>query len=143
MYIIHKNTSDLDIIYMEYDNKKYPIKINTKDSIDVDCVYLYDEKYINKVNDDLLPFEYIFNDLANIIFNYIYSSEDPDDDGTINILLGEVEKQRSILESQYKEFMKRQEYYDYVDKLTFLRDELNNRKEIIKYKNSIINGKSR
>ena len=143
MYIIHKNTSDLDIIYMEYDNKKYPIKINAKDSIDVDCVYLYDEKYINKVNDDLLPFEYIFNDLANIIFNYIYSSEDPDDDGTINILLGEVEKQRSILESQYKEFMKRQEYYDYVDKLTFLRDELNNRKEIIKYKNSIINGKSR
>ena len=138
MYIIHKNTKDLDIIYMEYDNKKYPIKINSKDT-----VYLYDEKYINKVNKDLLPFEYIFNDLANIIFNYIYSSEDPDDDGTINILLGEVDKQRSILESQYKEFMKRQEYYDYVDKLTYLRDELNNRKEIIKYKNSIISGKSR
>ena len=143
MFVIHKNTSDLEILYMEYDNKAYPININNH------VVNLYDEKYIKKTNNDLLPFEYIFNDLATMTFNYLYTHEDEDedeDDGAIGILLGEIEKLKARLDIEYKEFMKRQEYYDYLDKLIFLRDELLNRQELIKYKsnlNSIINGKSR
>ena len=140
MFVIHKDTHDVEIVYMEYDNKSYPVTINNI------TVNLYDEKFIKKTN-NLLPFEYIFNDIATMTFNYLYNNEDQDeDDGSIGIILGEIEKLKSKLDIEYKEFMKRQEYYEYLDKLIFLRDELLNRQELIKYKsnlNSIINGKSR
>ena len=143
MYIIRKTTTDSSIIYMEYDDKAYPIKNTFMPNIRNICVY--DTKYLPKVNNNI-PFEYLFNDLANVIFNLLYSNPEDADDGDIGILLGEVEKLRSSLEIEYKEFMKRQEYYMYLDKLTFLKDELLNRREINKYKaniNNLISGRSR
>ena len=91
-------------------------------------------------------FENIFNNLTGVIFNYLYNNEDDDDDGTIDLLIGETDRIKNELESKYKEFMKREDYYAYVDKLSFLHEELLNKKEIIKYKkniNNIITGKSR
>lgn len=143
MYIIRKTTTESSIIYMEYDDKAYPIKNTFMPSIR--NIYVYDAKYLPKVNDNI-PFEYLFNDLANIVFNLLYNSTDDTDEGSIDILLGEVEKLRSSLEIEYREFMKRQEYYMYLDKLTFLKDELINRREINKYKaniNNLISGRSR
>ena len=140
MFVIHKNTDDLTIMYMEYDNKSYPLVINDMN------IKLYDEKYIKKTN-DLLPFEYLFNDLATVVLKYLYDHEDADeDDGTIGIMLDEIEKLKKQLELEYKEFMKRQEYYEYVDKLIFLREELYSRQELINYRaniNNIISSKSR
>jgi hypothetical protein len=142
MYIIRKTTTDASIIYMEYDDNAYPLKTNSKK---ISNIYVYNKKFIPRVNNQI-PFEYVFNDLANVIFNLLYNNTDDTDDGDITILLGEVEKLRSSLELEYKEFMKRQDYYAYVDKLTFLRDELLNRRKINKYRqniNTIISGRSR
>ncbi len=145
MYIIKKSKNDASIIYMEYDNKAYPIK-NKNNSMHVDTIYLYDKKYLPKDN-NALSFTLAFNDLTNIIFNYLYNNfDDEDDSSTTDLLLGELDKLKNDLESKYKEFLKREEYYQYLDKITFLKEELSNRKEIIKYReniNNIISGKSR
>ena len=65
MYIIKKSKNDASIIYMEYDNKAYPIK-NKNNSMHVDTIYLYDKKYLPKDN-NALSFTLAFNDLTNII----------------------------------------------------------------------------
>ncbi|MCR5224056.1 MAG: hypothetical protein K6C11_02800 [Bacilli bacterium] len=144
MYIIKRNNIGHKIVYMEYDDIKYPIKNDYLDGIHVDTIYLYNKNYIN--TDESNDFENIFNNLTGIIFNYLYNNEDDDDDGTIDLLIGETDRIKNELESKYKEFMKREDYYAYVDKLSFLHEELLNKKEIIKYKkniNNIITGKSR
>ena len=145
MYIIRKTKTNSNIIYMEYDDKAYPIKNTFDPYIKVDNIYVYNKKYLPKTNNQI-PFEYVFNDLANIVFNLLYTNPDDADDGSIGTLLGEVDRLKNQLDSEYKEYMKRQEYYAYLDKLTFLKDELSNRREINKYRNSInniITGKSR
>ena len=145
MYIIRKTKNDSNIIYMEYDDIAYPIKNTFNTSLNISNIYVYNKKYLPKTNNQI-PFEYIFNDIANIIFNLLYSNPDDADDGAIGALLGEVDRLRNQLDSEYKEFMKREEYYMYLDKITFLKEELSNRREINKYRNSInsiITGKSR
>jgi hypothetical protein len=143
MYIIKKNNNGHKIIYMEYDDTKYPIKNDCLNGIHVDTIYLYNKNHINI--DESNDFDNLFNNLTGVLFNYLYNDDD-DEDGTVDLLLGEVDKLKNELESKYKEFMKREEYYQYLDKLSFLHEELINKKEIIKYKrniNNIITGKSR
>ncbi|MCR4581666.1 MAG: hypothetical protein K5666_04055 [Bacilli bacterium] len=145
MYIIKKTKHDSSIEYMEYDDPAYEVKLDIN-KFAINNLYVYDKKYLPKSH-NLLPFEYVFAELANHVFGYIYSDEDDDDsDTTFSTLLGEVEKANAMLESQYKEFLKRQEYYTYLDKISFLKEELYNKLEINKYNrniNSLISGKSR
>ena len=86
-----------------------------------------------------MPFEYVFTDLANKVFGFLYSDEDDDEGDNSGRLISEVDKTREMLENQYKEFLKRQDYYMYLDKLSFLKDEIYNKIEINKYKQNINN----
>lgn len=144
MYIIKKTKTDNKIIYMEYDDPSYEIKLDPK-RFRINNLYVYDKKYVPTKKETLLPFDLVFKGIANKIFNFLYSDDD-DEDGSSGMLIGELDRLKALLENEYKEFLKRQEYYDYVDKISFLKDEVLNKIEINKYKqsiNALISGKSR
>ena len=149
MYIIKKNKHDSTIMYMEYDDDKYIIKNKNKNGIHVDTISLYDKKYITDDNKKVVhedSFKDIFNKLTNIIFNYLYNDEDDTNPDTTSLLIGEVDRLNNELESKYKEFIKREEYYDYLNKLSFLKQELVSREQLNKYRENldeIISSKSR
>lgn len=149
MYIIKKNKHDSTIMYMEYDDDKYVIKNKNKNGIHVDTISLYDKKYITDDNKKVIhedSFKDIFNKLTNIIFNYLYNDEDDTNPDTTSLLIGEVDRLNNELESKYKEFIKREEYYDYLNKLSFLKQELVSREQLNKYRENldeIISSKSR
>ena len=79
----------------------------------------------------------MLSNLADKVFELIYDDEAGDDDSAIAVMLGEVDKIKMMLESEYREFLKREEYYDYLDRITFLKEELNNRLEINKYRRNL------
>ena len=137
MYIIKKTTYESSIIYMEYDDPAYKFTLDIN-RFKINNLYVYDKKYLPRV-DSLLPFEYVFTDLANKVFGFLYSDEDDDEGDNSGRLISEVDKTREMLENQYKEFLKRQDYYMYLDKLSFLKDEIYNKIEINKYKQNINN----
>ena len=149
MCIIKKNKHDSTIMYMEYDDDKYIIKNKNKNGIHVDTISLYDKKYITDDNKKVVhedSFKDIFNKLTNIIFNYLYNDEDDTNPDTTSLLIGEVDRLNNELESKYKEFIKREEYYDYLNKLSFLKQELVSREQLNKYRENldeIISSKSR
>ena len=136
MYIIRKTDTVSFIQYMEYDDKSYSITTRIKDIL-INNVHIYNEKYLPTVKTNTIPFNKIFDNLATKVFTLIYDDEAGDDDSAIAIMLGEVERIKSILESEYRELLKREEYYDYLDRITFLREELHNRLEINKYRRNL------
>ena len=139
MYIIKKNNTDSTIVYMEYDNNAYEID-NLKD-IHVESLKIYDKKYLSKKDDiknnkEQIPFGELFENLTRVVFNYLYNDDDTDE-GVTGLLIDEVDRLKNELDSDYKEFMKREEYYDYVNKIGFLRRELLNRQAINKYQEEL------
>ena len=139
MYIIKKNDTDSTIVYMEYDNNSYEIEI-PKD-IHVESLKIYDKKYLNKKDDiknkkEQIPFGELFENLTRVVFNYLYNDDDTDE-GVTGLLIDEVDRLKNELDSDYKEFIKREEYYDYVNKIGFLRRELLNRQAINKYQEEL------
>lgn len=145
MYIIRKSNTNSYIMYMEYDNPFYTLIVSNKDIV-INNLHVYDKKYLPKHSDDKVPFVYLFNQLADRVFKLIYDDEAGDDDGNLVKMMSEVDKLLTLLNNEYKTLLDGKDYYDFMDKISFLKEELNNRLEINKYRrnlNSILHNRFR
>lgn len=136
MYIIRKNNTNSYIMYMEFDDPFYTITVSKKDII-INNLHIYDKKYLPKNKKDKVSFIYLFNQLADRVFKLIYDDEAGDDDGNLVKMMSEVDMLLALLNNEYKLLLNKDEYYDFLDKISFLKEELNNRMEINKYRRNL------
>lgn len=139
-YLIKKDQKTGEIIYMEYDLEGYKFKprnSRTQPYVSVKSVTIYKPEMI----DHLLAkkFEKKFDRLAQIILKFLYQDDDECDEGDFIVLLDEVARLRSVVEIQYKKFLKIEEYKEYVAKLTFLDNQIQQKLAILNYKNQLNN----
>ena len=136
MYIIRKSTTDSLIMYMEYDEPFYTLTLSNKDII-INNLHIYNKDFLPKDKNDKLPFMFIFNQLADKVFKLIYDDEAGDDDGNLVKMINEVDLILALLNNEYKLSMNSKDYYDFLDKIGFLKEELHNRMEINKYRRNL------
>lgn len=137
-YLIKKDQKTGEIIYMEYDLEGYkfkPKKGINKPYINVNSVTIYKPEMIDRLLSR--KFEKKFDRLSQIIFRFLYQEDDDCDEGDFMILLDEVARLRSVVEMQYKKFLKIDEYRDYLTKLNFLDNQVRQKLSIINYKNRL------
>lgn len=137
-YFIKKDKNTGEIIYMEYDLQGYkfnPRKTTDKPYISVKSVTIYKPEMI----DHLLArkFQKKFDRLSQIILRFLYQDDDECDEGDFMIILDEIARLRSIVELEYKKYLKIEEYKDYVHKLTFLDNQVREKLAYISYKASL------
>lgn len=137
-YFIKKDKSTGEIIYMEYDLQGYkfnPRKTTDKPYISVKSVTIYKPEMI----DHLLArkFQKKFDRLSQIILRFLYQDDDECDEGDFMIILDEVARLRSVVELEYKKYLKIEEYKDYVHKLTFLDNQVREKLAYISYRENL------
>ncbi len=142
MYII-KNLKGISTIkYMEYDDTYYviPINNNKRNRIKVSSIRLYNKDIVDAIYSE--EFKYAYQNLASLVITYLLANDDDiDDDGDSNmgLLLGELEKMIADMKVTYKGYLKREEYREYLDELTYLHNELKNKLAYRKYQHSVMN----
>lgn len=134
-YFIKKDKSTGEIIYMEYDLQGYkfnPRKTTDKPYISVKSVTIYKPEMI----DHLLArkFQKKFDRLSQIILRFLYQDDEECDEGDFMIILDEIARLRSVVELEYKKYLKNEEYKDYIHKLTFLDNQVRQKLAYISYK---------
>lgn len=134
-YFIKKDKSTGEIIYMEYDLQGYkfnPRKTTDKPYISVKSVTIYKPEMI----DHLLArkFQKKFDRLSQIILRFLYQNDEECDEGDFMIILDEIARLRSVVELEYKKYLKNEEYKDYIHKLTFLDNQVRQKLAYISYK---------
>lgn len=137
-YLIKKDASTGEIIYMEYDLEGYkfrPKNNGEKPYIKVNSVTIYKPEMIEHVLTK--KFEKKFAKLSSIILKFLYQDDDESDEGDFEILLDEIARLKSVVDLQYKKFLSNQEYKDYIHKLTFLDAQVREKLAIINYKNRL------
>ncbi len=137
-YLIKKDASTGEIIYMEYDLEGYkfrPKNNGEKPYIKVNSVTIYKPEMIEHVLTK--KFEKKFTKLSSIILKFLYQDDDESDEGDFEILLDEIARLKSVVDLQYKKFLSNQEYKDYIHKLTFLDAQVREKLAIINYKNRL------
>lgn len=137
-YLIKKDKSTGEIIYMEYDLEGY--KFKPKNNLDkpylkVNSVTIYKPEMIEHVL--AMKFEKKFNRLSQIILRFLYQDDDDSDSGDFEILLDEIARLNSIVELQYKKFLSNEEYKDYIHKLAFLDAQVRQKVAILNYKSQL------
>lgn len=138
IYLIKKDASTGEIIYMEYDLEGYkfrPKNNGEKPYIKVNSVTIYKPEMIEHVL--AKKFEKKFTKLSSIILKFLYQDDDESDEGDFEILLDEIARLKSVVDLQYKKFLSNQEYKDYIHKLTFLDAQVREKLAIINYKNRL------
>lgn len=137
-YLIKKDASTGEIIYMEYDLEGYkfrPKNNGEKPYIKVNSVTIYKPEMIEHVLTK--KFEKKFAKLSSIILKFLYQDDDESDEGDFEILLDEIARLKSVVDLQYKKFLSNQEYKDYIHKLVFLDAQVREKLAIINYKNRL------
>ena len=137
-YLIKKDSSTGEIIYMEYDLEGYkfrPKNNGEKPYIKVNSVTIYKPEMIEHVLTK--KFEKKFAKLSSIILKFLYQDDDESDEGDFEILLDEIARLKSVVDLQYKKFLSNQEYKDYIHKLVFLDAQVREKLAIINYKNRL------
>ncbi len=139
-YLIKKDKSTGEIIYMEYDLQGYkfhPKKAEGKPYISVNSVTIYKPEMI----DHLLAkrFEKRFDRLSQIIMRFLYQDDDECDEGDFMIILDEIARLRSIVEIEYKKYIKIEEYKEYIEKLYFLDNQVRQKLAYISYVQNLNN----
>lgn len=137
-YLIKKDASTGEIIYMEYDLEGYkfrPKNDGEKPYIKVNSVTIYKPEMIEHVLTK--KFERKFAKLSSIILKFLYQDDEESDSGDFEILLDEIARLKSVVDLQYKKFLSNQEYKDYIHKLTFLDAQVREKLAIINYKNRL------
>ena len=135
MYIIRKSNTNSYIMYMEFDDPFYTIRANSK-SIIINNLHIYDKKFLPK-NNKKVPFSFLFEELADKVFKLIYDDEEGDNDSSLLKMIDEVDLLLSMLNNEYKSLLNSKDFYDFMDKISFLKEELRNRLEINKYRRNI------
>lgn len=136
-YVIEKDTTTREIVYMEYDLDGFSFKPknHNKTIINVSKVTIYKSEMIEHVLTK--KFEKKFERLSQIILKFLYQDDDDADEGDYEILLDEIQKLKSVVELQYQRFLSNQEYKDYIHKLVFLDEQVRQKIAIINYKNNL------
>ncbi|MBO5475788.1 MAG: hypothetical protein J5982_04735 [Bacilli bacterium] len=137
-YLIKKDSTTGEIIYMEYDLEGYkfrPKNNGEKPYIKVNSVTIYKPEMIEHVLTK--KFEKKFAKLSSIILKFLYQDDDESDEGDFEILLDEIARLKSVVDLQYKKFLSNQEYKDYIHKLVFLDAQVREKLAIINYKNRL------
>lgn len=142
MYIIKNNNEPVTIKYMEYDDTYYviPINNNKRNRIKVKSIRLYNKNIVNDIYSQ--EFKYAYQNLASLVITYLLAKDDDidgDGDSNMGLLLGELEKMIADMKETYKGFLKREEYREYLDELTYLHNELKNKLAYRKYQQSVTN----
>lgn len=142
MYIIKNNNEPVTIKYMEYDDTYYviPINNNKRNRIKVKSIRLYNKNIVNDIYSQ--EFKYAYQNLASLVITYLLANDDDidgDGDSNMGLLLGELEKMIADMKETYKGFLKREEYREYLDELTYLHNELKNKLAYRKYQQSVTN----
>lgn len=139
-YLIKKDKTTGEIIYMEYDLEGYKFKPKNnldKPYIKVNSVTIYKPEMIEHVLS--MKFEKKFDRLSQIILKFLYQDDEDSDEGDFEILLDEIARLNSVVELQYQKFLSNQEYKDYIHKLAFLDAQVRQKMAIINYKNQLTN----
>ena len=121
-YLIKKNKETNEITYMSYDFEGYNFKPKNKSKyLNVNNIMVVKPSMISKILQ--LKFNKLYNNTANIILEYL-ASDDEEDDGTCEILIGEVDRLKSLYLAEYKKHVEKEENLRFLEKLNFLRNEL-------------------
>lgn len=121
-YLIKRDEKTNEIVYMSYDFDGYKFKPKNKnDRLSVNNVMIVKPAMIEKIL--YIKFNKIYLNISNVVLNYL-ASDDEVDDGTCEILLGEVDRIRSIYLKQYEKYLRELENIDFLEKLNFLYKEL-------------------
>lgn len=121
-YLIKKDKKTNEIVYMTYDFDGYNFKPRNKNNrLNVNNVLIVKPAMIEKIL--YIKFNKIYLNLSNVILNYL-ASDDEVDDGTCEIMLSEIDRVRSIYIRQYEKYLQKLENIDFLEKLEFLRKEL-------------------
>ena len=121
-YLIKKNKNNNEIVYMSYNFDGYKFKPKNKnDRLTVNNVMIVKPAMIEKIL--YIKFNKIYLNVSNVILNYL-ASDDEVDDGTCEILLSEIDRIRSIYKMQYEKYLQKMKNIDFLEKLEFLRKEL-------------------
>ena len=121
-YLIKKDKNTNEIIYMSYDFDGYKFKPKNKNNrLNVNNVLIVKPAMIEKIL--YIKFNKLYLNVSNVVLNYL-ASDDEVDDGTCEIMLSEIDRIRSIYKMQYEKYLQKMENIDFLEKLEFLRKEL-------------------
>ena len=121
-YLIKKDKKTNEIVYMTYDFDGYTFKPKNKNNrLNVNNVLIVKPAMIEKIL--YIKFNKLYLNVSNVVLNYL-ASDDEVDDGTCEIMLSEIDRIRSIYKMQYEKYLEKMENIDFLEKLEFLRKEL-------------------
>ncbi len=122
-YLIKRDKENNEITYMSYDFEGYNFKPknNNKNYLNVNNIMIVKPDMISKILH--IKFNKIYTNISHIILEYL-ASDDEADDGTCEILLGEVDRLKSIYLKEYDKYLRKLENIDFLEKLNFLKKEL-------------------
>jgi len=121
-YLIKKDKNTNEIIYMSYDFDGYKFKPKNKNNrLNVNNVLIVKPAMIEKIL--YIKFNKLYLNVSNVVLNYL-ASDDEVDDGTCEIMLSEIDRIRSVYKMQYEKYLQKMENIDFLEKLEFLRKEL-------------------
>jgi len=121
-YLIKKNKDTNEIVYMSYDFDGYKFKPKNKNNrLNVNNVLIVKPAMIEKIL--YIKFNKLYLNVSNVVLNYL-ASDDEVDDGTCEIMLSEIDRIRSVYKMQYEKYLQKMENIDFLEKLEFLRKEL-------------------
>jgi len=121
-YLIKKDKNTNEIVYMSYDFDGYKFKPKNKNNrLNVNNVLIVKPAMIEKIL--YIKFNKLYLNVSNVVLNYL-ASDDEVDDGTCEIMLSEIDRIRSVYKMQYEKYLQKMENIDFLEKLEFLRKEL-------------------
>ena len=135
-FVVKKEAHEETITYMEYEKLK-GFNVKPKDSLEIeDMINVNEMIVINPGLIEKLVSKKCKRRLEKIILmlSVVYEDE-ASDDGTIEMVLDEMEKFKTMLRKKYKDYLKKEEYKLYLKKIEILESEARirineNRKEI-------------
>lgn len=130
-FVVKKEANKDVITYMEYEklkgfNVKPKNNLKFEDMINVNEMIIINPSLIEKLIDKKCR-----KKLEKLLLMLsIVDEDDSDDTSGVDIILDELEKFKSILESKYKEYMKKEAYEVLLKKLQIIKSELDLRKSV-------------
>ena len=121
-YLIKKNDTTNEIVYMEYELEGYDFTPKSKSEayLKVDHVSIINPSMIEKLL--ALKFDKTFKKLASVVIKII--EEEGDSDSDVAIALDEISRMKSLLAKKYNKFLSKEKAQQFLLKLDYLEREL-------------------
>ncbi len=131
-FVIKKDDNTDVITYMEYEkikgfNVKPKKNLKFEDMINVNEMIVINPSLIEKLVDKKCKrtFEKILQ-MISVVYE-----EDDDDDSNYDLILGEIERFKSLIMGKYKEYIEEKEYETLCKKLEIIKQEVEYRKRLV------------